>query len=182
MTNTKPNLILIGLRASGKSTIGAKLALELQLPFVDLDNATAQHLNEPSTGTAIANHGMEAFRAGEFQTLQAQLIKTTQVLALGGGTPTAPGCSELLSSAQASGSSRIFYLKATPATLQQRLQHTDNSSRPSLTGADLIDEVQTVFDARDPLYAELAESTIHVDNMTEDSLLVALLALIHAGI
>lgn len=182
MTHTKPNLILIGLRASGKSTIGAKLAHQLDIPFVDLDEATAKNLNESDAGSAIARQGMQAFRAGEFETLKTQLTNTTQVLALGGGTPTAPGCAELLTNAQSSGIARIFYLKATPETLQQRLQHTDNSSRPSLTGADLIDEVQSVFDARDPLYMEIAESIIHVDNISEDSLLTALIALVRSGV
>ena len=182
MTHPKPNLILIGLRASGKSTLGAWLANSLKLEFVDLDDQSSKVLNSSAPGQAIEKHGIDAFRNAEAKALETVLQTANQIIALGGGSPTAPGCSKLLQDAQTKGSSRIIYLRALPTTLRDRLQSTDNTNRPALVGDNPIDEVQALFDQRDELYHNIAESTIHTDGLTEDSVKAALLAIAKAGI
>jgi len=182
MTHPKPNLILIGLRASGKSTLGAWLAKTLNIEFVDLDDESSKVLNCSAPGEAIEKHGIDAFRDAEAEALETALKAPNQIIALGGGSPTAPGCSTILQDAQATGSSRIIYLRALPATLSDRLQSTDNTNRPALVGDNPIDEVQALFDQRDELYHNIAESTIHTDGLTEDSVMAALLAIAKAGI
>ncbi len=181
MTHPKPNLILIGLRASGKSTLGASLADTLKLDFVDLDDESSKVLNCSAPGEAIEKHGIDAFRDAEAKALNTVLQRSNQIIALGGGSPTAPGCSKMLQDVQATGSSRIIYLRALPATLQNRLQSTDNTNRPPLVGDNPIDEVQTLFDQRDDLYRSLAESTIHTDGLTQETAMAALLAIAKAG-
>jgi shikimate kinase len=178
MSDSEPNLVLIGLRGSGKSTIGARLAQALGRGFVDLDDSTARALQCAGAGEAIANHGMDAFRAAERTALEQELQTARRVVALGGGTPTAEGCAELL----AQDPCRVIYLKAQPCTLRARLSSTDNTDRPSLTGGDVLDEIGTVYEQRDPLYMEIAESVVHTDGVSEDSTLVALLALVRAGV
>lgn len=178
MSTLEPNLVLIGLRGSGKSTIGARLAESLGRGFVDLDDSTARVLDCAGAGEAIANHGMDAFRAAERAALEQELQTSGRVIALGGGTPTAEGCVELLKS----NACRVIYLKAQPSTLRARLSSTDNTDRPSLTGGDVLDEIGTVYEQRDPLYMEIAESVMHTDGVSEDSTLVALLALVRAGL
>tara|TARA_R110002111_G_scaffold221872_1_gene284069 strand:- start:1171 stop:1707 length:537 start_codon:yes stop_codon:yes gene_type:complete len=177
MTDSKPNLILIGLRASGKSTLGALLAEQLGVGFVDLDDVTSELLHASGAGEAIATHGIDAFRDGETKALEAVLRESGRVIALGGGTPTAPGCSAMLGS----DTSRVFYLRALPATLRERLQATDNTDRPALVGSDVVDEVQTLFDQRDETYRSLAESVIHTDGVEQGSVMRALMALVKAG-
>jgi shikimate kinase len=173
MNDAEPNLILIGLRASGKSTLGRLLAQELGRDFVDLDELVARQMNASGPGEIIEREGIDAFRSAETEALRSVLNTSGQILALGGGTPTAPGASELLRDSDA----RIFYLKATPETLRARLARTDNTDRPSLTGDDVVDEVQALFEQRDPLYRSLAESVVHVDGVSEASALRALFAL-----
>lgn len=177
MQQEQPNLVLIGLRGSGKSTLGARLAESLQRDFIDLDDSTARVLGCQRAGDAIAQHGMDAFRAAERAALENELKISGRVIALGGGTPTAAGCAELLSS----DGCRVFYLKASPACLRERLASADNTDRPSLTGEDVLDEIDTVFHERDPLYMELAESVLHVDGVGAYSCLTALKALIVAN-
>lgn len=75
-----------------------------------------------------------------------------------------------------------MYLKASPTTLRARLESSDNSDRPSLTGGDVLDEIETVYAQRDPLYMDLAESVIHVDQVSLDSVLAAVVALAKAGV
>lgn len=182
LTVLGPNLVLIGLRGSGKSTLGARVAERLGCGFVDLDDVTARVLGCDGAGEAIAQHGMDAFRAAERTALETQLSTLGRVIALGGGTPTADGCDALLRNAQRDGRCRVMYLKASPTTLRARLESSDNSDRPSLTGGDVLDEIETVYAQRDPLYMDLAESVIHVDQVSLDSVLAAVVALAKAGV
>ncbi|MBL4699342.1 MAG: shikimate kinase [Phycisphaerales bacterium] len=178
MNDAKPSLVLIGLRASGKSTLGRLLAEQLDRAFVDLDDVTCALLNADGAGAAIETHGIDAFREAETKALTSALNESGQIIALGGGTPTAPGCSTMLEES----SSRVIYLRALPSTLQDRLKATDNSNRPALVGNDVINEVQTLFDQRDELYRSLAESVIHTDGLTQKSAIAALFAVAKAGI
>lgn len=160
------SIILIGLRASGKSTAAAIIAAQLGCPMIDLDHVVAQRANLPAAADLIARDGIDAFRIAESQALAAIMDETgTVVLALGGGTPTAPHAAGMLRAAARRGI-RIVYLRATPTTLRTRLAQTDLSSRPSLTGAGTLDEVKTLFDARDWLYQELASTIINVDDLS----------------
>lgn len=178
LTVLGPNLVLIGLRGSGKSTLGARVAERLGCGFVDLDDVTARVLGCDCAGEAIAQHGMDAFRAAERTALESELGTLGRVIALGGGTPTAEGCAELLREAQTADRCRVVYLYGSVATLQSRLSAEEsagqNTHRPSLTGGDVVDEVQAVFEARDPLYREIAGSILHVDGVATDSGAVAL--------
>lgn len=178
MADADPNLILIGLRASGKSTLGTRAAALLGRSFVDLDDRSASKLGALGAGEAIAEHGMDAFRNAERDALEEVLKTPSQVVSLGGGTPTAAGCIELLGSDDC----RVFYLKAQPNTLRERLALADNSDRPSLTGQSVLDEVAGVYAARDPLYMEIAESVIHTDGVAEDSVVAMIVALAKAGV
>ncbi|MGV6813384.1 MAG: shikimate kinase [Phycisphaerales bacterium] len=182
MTDPKPNLILIGLRASGKSTLGAQLATTLDRPFIDLDDELSSMLGCSGPGQAIEEHGIDAFRNAEAKALEVVLQKSNQIIALGGGTPTAPGCSDILTAHQTTGTAHIIYLRANPQTLRDRLETTNNTDRPALVGKTPIDEVQTLFDQRDDLYQPLAESTIHTDGLNEETVLAALLAIANAGL
>lgn len=178
MADSDPNLILIGLRASGKSTLGARAASLLGRSFVELDDLSAAELDASGAGEAIAEHGMDAFRKAERDALEDVLKTPWQVVSLGGGTPTAAGCIELLGRDDC----RVFYLKAQPNTLRERLESADNTDRPTLTGQGVIDEVAGVYAARDPLYMEIAESVIHTDGVTEDSVVAMIIALAKAGV
>lgn len=166
-----PNILLMGLRASGKSTLGAMLATRLGRPFVDLDDVTAARLGCVDVPEAWARHGPAAFRDAEAEALRDVLEHTGQIVALGGGTPTAPGAADMLRNAISSQQARLVYLRATPSTLRGRLEQTDLSRRPSLTGSGVVDEVQRVFEERDPLYRSLASEVIEVDGLREEELL-----------
>ncbi len=170
-----PLLILLGLRGSGKSTLGRLAAARLNLPFLDLDNLTSKVLNQPSAGDAIRNLGLVAFRAGEIRALAMPEAKSVGVLSLGGGTPTDSTARSLLADMHKSGS-RIVYLRATPATLRARLSKTDLSSRPSLTGTNPLDEIDQIFRQRDPIFRSVADIAVEVDALDEPAALAAILA------
>lgn len=186
------HLLLMGLRGSGKSTFGRKLAHRLQRPFIDLDDLTPSEMNEVSVADAFARQGEPAFRAAEVRALSRVLGPPTQppldgagkqagdagtraagslIIALGGGTPTAPGFDELLAPHRASGAARLIYLRASAGALRAHLQHARNAHRPSLTGQSPLAEIGEVLLRRDPLYLRLADAVIETDERARGEIL-----------
>lgn len=171
--NSPPTVILMGLRGSGKSTLGRALARAISLGFVDLDDRSPRLLGCNTAADAIRTKGLAAFRTAEAAALAEVLREardTPIVLALGGGTPTAPGAATELKDAAVARRAVIIYLHAEPKILRARLAKTDTSTRPSLTGDDMLDEIETVYLQRDPLYRTLASFIIDTDGQTEPDL------------
>lgn len=78
------DLILIGLPASGKTTVGRQLARRLDMPFFDCDEAI-----EAAAGCSVsdifARYGESYFRQLEHRTLETLCRKESCVIATGGG-------------------------------------------------------------------------------------------------
>ena len=158
MKDRSRSLVLIGLRGSGKSTIGAMIAERDGLEFADLDTEVLRLLGCPDVRAAWERVGEAAFREGEARALAEQLSLPARVLALGGGTPTAPGAAEMLVTARDRGSVVIVYLRATAEVLRSRLSSQTGGlhNRPSLTGKQALDEIDEVLTRRDGLYQRVA--------------------------
>jgi shikimate kinase len=173
------SIVLIGLRGSGKSTLGRRLAGALSIGFVDLDDRTPTLLDAPTAADAINTHGLAAFRDAEraaLETVLAELTESTGVVALGGGTPTALGAADLLRSAQSRKTIRVVYLHASPSVLRDRLSTTDTDTRPSLTGVNMLDEIETIYLQRDGLYRDLADAVIETADSSKADLVEKLTA------
>lgn len=167
------HLLFIGLRGSGKSTLGRALAAREGRRFLDLDVVTPAFLHCDSVAQAWSRFGEPAFRAAEVRALAAALRDDPSVIALGGGTPTAPGAAEMIDSARDRGECTVVYLRCTPAELRARLATVDEAAmreRPSLTGAPALDEIDEVFRARDALYRALATREISGVRSVEEGL------------
>lgn len=165
MATPDANLALIGLRCSGKSTIGPMVAAQLERPFIDLDHVTAAELGVPTAGEALRTLGQPAFRAGELHALIKTLMTDGQVISLGGGTPTYEDSLDALVHERNAGRLGIVYLRAQPEALKRRMAESLISTRPSLTGSDPIAEVDGLFAQRDPLYRQIAHRVIEVDEL-----------------
>jgi shikimate kinase len=158
-------LILIGLRGSGKSTIARLLARKLNRPAIDLDDLSPAILGEKTPADALRKHGEPAFRRAELAALLDALKTPNTILALGGGTPTAPGVAELLEGAKKQGRAIIIYLRATEQSLRDRLSREPDHTRPSLTGQGTLQEIGVLLNLRDTLYKTLASHVIETDNL-----------------
>lgn len=176
---TQQRLYLLGLRGSGKSTLGRRLALALQCPFVDLDDVTTRVLKQATAADALRLLGEPAFRDGEAAALRDPSVLSAGVVALGGGTPTGKRSAQLLADQQLAGA-RLIYLRAEASTLRARLATTNLATRPSLTGADPLIEIEVVLARRDPLYLEIADEVVQVDGMSEDAALAKLIEIARA--
>ncbi|MEM9167113.1 MAG: shikimate kinase [Planctomycetota bacterium] len=167
-----PTVVLIGLRGSGKSTVGRLLASELGTGFLDLDTATLVRAGTKDVAALVERTGWEGFRSLEREALASALEAPPGVLALGGGTPTDAGSRTLLAQAADHGHCSLVYLRCQPAGLAARMQAT--ADRPSLTGADPFGEIDALFQARDPLYLEIAQHVLETDGMTAQDVVEAL--------
>ena len=156
-----PNILLIGLRGSGKSTIGAALAESIEHQFIDLDVVTLWRLRCATVEEAWREQGVPRFRAAEAEGLRSALDNPERVIAAGGGTPTAPGAAEAIRTHQERNDLFVVYFRGAPAALRSRLESlAADPNRPSITGDGMLDEIDEVYHDRDPLYCELADEII----------------------
>lgn len=152
------HLILIGLRGTGKSTAGRATADLLARPFIDLDERTADIVGCDAP-TCFAQHGESAWRAAEVQALQIALdLDRPSILALGGGTPIAPGAEAILRLAQAEHAARIAWLDAPAEVLLERIG--DDPARPPLTALPPLEEMREIDEQRRPVFQRIADRRI----------------------
>ena len=148
-----PNLVLIGYRATGKTSVGARLAKVLHCPFVDLDQVLVREAGR-SVADIVAQGGWAEFRRLEKQLVARYRDTRGQVLATGGGVVLDP---DNVAALRENGI--LIWLTADPAAIQARLAQDQprDANRPSLTGGDTIREVAEVLEARAPLYQAAAQ-------------------------
>lgn len=151
-----PNLVLIGYRATGKTSVGARLAEVLQRPFVDLDQVLVREAGR-SVADIVAQGGWAEFRRLEKELVARYRDARGLVLATGGGVVLDPNNVAALRE-----NGIIIWLTADPAAIQARLAQDQprDANRPSLTGEDTIREVLEVLEARAPLYQAAAQISI----------------------
>ncbi len=85
------------------------------------------------------------------------------VIALGGGTPTAPGASARLTRLRDEGLAMLVYLRVSPATLRERLTRAGTADRPAVLGGDPLDEIESLYEQRDGLYRALADVAVDAE-------------------
>lgn len=168
------NLALIGLRCSGKSTVGPRVAAELATDFVDLDNITAAELGFPTAGDALRALGEPSFRAGELHALVKTLHRPSRVIAFGGGTPMTCDAMDVILHERNAGRLAIVYLRASVPVLVARMTDGGTHTRPSLTGLPLADEVAALFEDRDEIYSHIAHRVIEIDRLAPEHAAVAI--------
>jgi shikimate kinase len=155
------NLILTGLRGTGKTSIGRRLALALRRPFFDTDQLLEQHIGEP-IAQYVNRLGWEAFREVEYQVICQMGQRVDAVISTGGGSLTYERNVAVLKPTGV-----IILLAAAPLTLARRLQRS--YARPPLTAEESIEaEVCALWAEREPLYRKVCDMVLRVDDETGD--------------
>jgi shikimate kinase len=166
------NLVLIGYRATGKTSVGAKLARLLQRPFLDLDRVLVTEAGQ-SVVEIVAQGGWEEFRRIEKGLVARYRHSRGQVLATGGGVVLDPENIEALRE-----NGVIIWLIADPETIRARLEadRPQEAFRPTLTGGDPVSEVLEVLKFREPLYRAAAQLIIDTTNRSVRQVVQEILA------
>jgi shikimate kinase len=155
------NLILTGLRGTGKSSIGRRLATALRRPFFDTDLLIEQQIGEPLP-QYIGRLGWDAFRDLEHQVICQVAQQRGAVISSGGGVLTFTRNVEVLKP-----SSIIILLAADPAKLAKRLERS--YARPPLTDQPNLEaEMSALWAQREPLYRKVCDLVLGVDAETSD--------------
>lgn len=140
------------MMGAGKTTVGKRLARQLDLSFVDLDQYIEKHTGV-SVATIFEIEGEAGFRQRETQSLLELASTGNRVVATGGGAVLNP-----INRACMSGSGAVVYLHAPPELLYARTRH--DKSRPLLQVEDPLGRIASLVERRDPLYREIADIVV----------------------
>jgi XRE family aerobic/anaerobic benzoate catabolism transcriptional regulator len=139
-------IALIGLRGAGKSTLGAKLAATLDVPFIELDREVEKEAGAP-LAEVFAMYGQDAFRRFERRALERVLNDAPRaVIATGGGIVTDPGSYELLLER-----CRCIWLKASAQEHMARVL-AQGDTRPFKGRSAALEEIRKLLNDRERLY------------------------------
>ncbi|HUL93936.1 MAG TPA: helix-turn-helix transcriptional regulator [Burkholderiales bacterium] len=141
-------IALIGLRGAGKSTLGAKLAKALGVPFVELDREI-----EREAGTSLSEifllYGQSGYRRYERRCLERVLEKNERaVIATGGSIVSEPGTYELLLS-----TCFTVWLKAAPEEHMARVI-AQGDTRPMAGNDQAMEDLRRILEGRAVLYRQ----------------------------
>ncbi|MBW1952443.1 MAG: shikimate kinase [Deltaproteobacteria bacterium] len=158
------NIVLIGYRASGKTTVGQQVAQSLKRVFVDLDQVLEQEAGE-TIAELVAREGWPEFRRREKALVARYAEQSGLVMATGGGVVT-----DAENIARLKKNGLIIWLDAEPKIIQARLaqDQAEVASRPALTGGQTIYEVEEVLATRQPLYQAAADVIISTSQLSID--------------
>jgi XRE family aerobic/anaerobic benzoate catabolism transcriptional regulator len=152
-------IALLGLRGAGKSTLGAKLADSLKLPFVELDREVEKEAGA-ALGEVFAMYGQEAFRRFERRALERVLGQHERaVIATGGSLVNDPGTYKLLLERCV-----CVWLKASPEEHMNRVI-AQGDMRPFKGRSAALDEIKKLLDDRNRLYSR-ASATVDTSGKT----------------
>lgn len=170
------NVVLMGYRGSGKSTIGRLLADRLGLAFIDVDDEVCRRLDRPDIAAVWKDPGEAAFREAESQTVRELIADGGRVIALGGGSVMHERSRTALAAVD---HCLRIYLRCEPAELLRRVRSDEKFSRhrpnrPELGGG--LEQIQTLLAVREPVYRSLADLEYDVTIASIEQAVDALLA------
>lgn len=149
MTEKADNITLIGMPASGKSTVGVLLAKRLGYSFVDVD-IVIQEQESRLLKEIIADEGLEGFIDVENR-VNASLDVHHSVIAPGGSVIYGKEAMEHLKEI-----STVVYLKLSYGEVESRLGNLTDRGVALKDGMTLLD----LYNERVPLYEKYADITV----------------------
>ncbi len=164
------NIVLIGYRCTGKTTVGRQLSERLGIPFLDTDGLAERHSGR-TIREIVEQGGWEGFRQMEKEVIRGVSSRTGAVIAVGGGAVMDPENREAL------GRHGLFvWLTADAETIAQRMKEDTSSprQRPPLSGHSLQREIRELLDGRSPIYRQLADIAVDTVGRAPDSIVAEL--------
>ncbi|MGI8809543.1 MAG: shikimate kinase [Acidimicrobiales bacterium] len=160
------SILLVGMMAVGKTSVGRRLATRRGWEFFDSDRQI-----EAITGRTVAEiwraDGEPAFRRLEAEVLAEALASTTsRVIAAAGGTVLDDGNRRLMRLHHP-----VVWLRAEPEVLANRL---GSSTHRPLLDVDPATVLKRLDAVRRPLYEEVADIVVDVDDLTPDQVVACI--------
>lgn len=166
------NIVIIGMRGTGKTTIGKMLSESLRREFFETDVLVVKKENQP-IAQIVSERGWDTFRDVESDVVEEVTLMDNNVISTGGGVVVRERNMKLLKQ-----NSIVILLTASIDSMNARLQR--DSERPSLTSnLSLRKEIAEVLQKRKHLYEKAADITVSTDNQNPEEILHTILKKIH---
>lgn len=165
-------VVLIGCRGAGKSTVGRALAQKLGARHEDTDDLIEQ-LAGKSIAQVFIEEGESAFRRREREVIAQCAARPPAVLSVGGGAVL-----DNRNVADLRRAGTVVWLTAPAAVLRERLQADAATprSRPPLTEAGALEELEPILAQRAPFYEGAAHLIVATTGKSVDAVVEEILA------
>ena len=158
----KNNIILVGMPASGKTTIGKLLAEKLKdYILFDIDSVI-EKTNGMKVSEIFAKYSEDYFRKLEYDTIKLVCTGKNKIISTGGGSFENPDNRATLLKF-----GKVFYLKSDLDVLYYRL--SEDSSRPLLQRENPKEILENMLKKREENYKR-AHYTVDTATMNEDEI------------
>jgi shikimate kinase len=158
-TKKIPNLYLVGLMGTGKSTVGKLLSTHLGMKFKDSDSVIEEQMGI-SVSEIFQEYGEDYFRQLEKKFINEEEPNQNCVIACGGGLCVPEGAMEQLKS-----NGLVICLWANAEILVARTQN--DQARPLLLNSEPLDILKALLRDRAARYRE-ANLMIETDTLLPD--------------
>ena len=164
----KKNLVLLGMMAVGKTTLGKIVAKKQELKFIDID-ASIEKKNSMTIKEIFKKKGEKFFRMEEENEILKSLEKNNCVIALGGGAFMNKTVRENILKNAIS-----IWLNVDIKTLNQRIKW--NRKRPLLKEENNQKKITELYAERKNIY-KLANHQIACDKLSKENIAEKIIAL-----
>jgi shikimate kinase len=166
-------LILIGYRGTGKTTVARRVADLLELACFDADVEVERRAGK-SIKQIFADDGEQTFRDLEAQVIAGLVHHRDSVLSLGGGAVMR----EETRRAIAPGT--VVWLTARPETVEERVTADTKTTeqRPNLTTRGGLDEITALLAQREPVYRACADFIVETDTKSAEQVAQEIVCLV----
>ena len=162
------NIVLIGYRGAGKSTVGKVLASRLGRELVSTDHEIVERAGR-SIPEIVAAYGWERFRDLESAVCRDLAGRDNLVIDTGGGAILRQQNVDVFKR-----NGKLFWLTASVETITSRIG--GDTQRPSLTGTkSFVEEIQEVLRERTPKYQAAADYVLPTDGQSINQLVESIL-------
>jgi shikimate kinase len=165
------NIVLIGYRGTGKSTVGKLLARRLGRDLLSTDTEVVKRA-KLSIPELVERHGWDYFRDMESTVCRDLAGRDQVIIDTGGGAILRPENVDVLRK-----NGQLYWLTAGVETISRRIGH--DTQRPSLTGGkSFLEEIREVLAQRTPTYQAAADCTIETEGLTVSQVAESILRMI----
>ena len=153
------NIVLVGYRGTGKSSVARILSKELNFPVFNIDEKITEKAGM-SIPQIVEKFGWDKFRDLESKIAEQVSNIDNYIIDTGGGVILRGKNVKNLRK-----NSKVFWLKADITTIVERIKH--GTHRPSLTdGKNFVEEIEEVLTQRKEKYEKAADYIIDTSKLS----------------
>ncbi|KAM3160978.1 Pentafunctional AROM polypeptide [Lachancea thermotolerans] len=161
--NSNSSIVIIGMRAAGKTTVSSWCANALGFKFLDLDTVFEEQYKKGSVKEFVAEHGWDAFRATETKIFEESVKKYGEgyVLSTGGGIVEGAASRKSLKQFASQGGIVLHLHRDIDETI--KFLNSD-PTRPAYN-----EDIRNVWERREKWYKECANFTFYAPHCTSST-------------